>query len=239
MTPKKFIVILSFILLTVAPIALAHNPRIIQNGQTVRVQNPEISQAFYGVLSGEQWFEINSDKKFILYANLLVPKLPGINTDLLFYIYKLANNEQKLIATLDGQSFQWTEFYEPFGGDRYLKGPEYRAEVDRGRYLIKVTHCQADLGSAATDSACAFSKYILVIGEQESFPPKEILNALWLLPVLKKDFFGRSPLTAYFNYSGLFLLGALIIIAIVAYIVIKIAKKKTNIKTDESHQTDL
>jgi len=226
--------------------ALAHNPHLVNDsGKTVKVETPEISQAFYGVLQGApQFFEINSDKDFALYVNLLVPKLPDINKGLLFEIYKVQDGNQQLIAKLDGETFSWTEFYEPFGGDTYLKGPEFKAQEPKGDYLIKVSHCHADEPQTPQEQAsCAFSKYILAIGEQESFPPKEILNTILLLPALKKNFFDRSPLTAYFNYTGLFLLGALIILAaaaILAGLLIKKArrKKRDNLKNYGPGQPD-
>jgi len=232
---KILLFLFIFLGLGLAASASAHNPRIVGNQETVRVLNPEISQAFYGVLQGAgQWFEINSDKDFTLYVNLLVPKINGVNTKLLFEIYKKENGEQNLIANLDGENFSWSEFYEPFGGDTYLKGPEFKAEVLKGDYQIRVTHCHADEPAGADEASCAFSKYVLVVGEKESFPPKEILNAIYLLPTLKKDFFNRSPLTAYFNYSGLFMLGSLIILAGIIFVIVKIIKrikKRKNLET--------
>lgn len=220
-------IFLAALFVLVPSLALAHNPRLVgSSGKTVIVENPEISQAFYGVLQGaEQLFEINSDKDFTLYVNLLVPKLPNINKGLLFEIYKVENNNQQLIAKLDGETFDWTEFYEPFGGDAYLKGPEFRAQEPKGDYLIRVSHCHADEPQTAEEASCAFSKYVLAIGEQEKFPPKEILNTILLLPTLKKDFFDKSPLTAYFNYTGLFLLGALIIVAAAVFLMVLIIKR--------------
>lgn len=212
----------------VPSLALAHNPRLVgSSGKTVIVENPEISQAFYGVLQGaQQLFEINSDKDFTLYVNLLVPKLPNINKGLLFEIYKVQNNNQQLIAKLDGETFDWTEFYEPFGGDTYLKGPEFTTQEPKGDYLIRVSHCHADEPQTPQEEAsCAFSKYVLAIGEQEKFPPKEILNTILLLPILKKDFFDKSPLAAYFNYTGLFLLGALIIVAVIVSLIVLLIKR--------------
>lgn len=207
----KLTAIFVFLALATGVPAAAHNPRIVPSGGgTVAVQNPEISQAFYGRLEGvSQRFEINSAKDFVLYVNILVPKLPDSDTGLIVNIYKEENSGQNLLAKLDGENFKWTEFYEPFGGDYYLKGPEYRADAGAGKYLIEVTHCIEDAAAVSSDTAdkCAFLKYSLAIGEKESFPPGEILNTILILPVLKKDFFGRSPLAAYFNYTGLFLLG--------------------------------
>jgi len=235
---KILLFLFVFLGLGLAVSASAHNPRIVGNQDIVKIQNPEISQAFYGVLQGAgQWFEIKADKDFTLYVNLLVPKINGVNTKLLFEIYKVENGEQKLIANLDGETFNWSEFYEPFGGDTYLKGPQFKAQVAKGDYLVKVTHCHADEPAGADETSCAFSKYVLVVGEQEKFSPKEIINAIYLLPTLKKDFFNKSPLTAYFNYSGLFMLGALVLLAAIVFLVIWIIKKARR-KKEELTQTE-
>lgn len=229
---KKQILILAIFLLAMPLAVLAHNPRLVKSEETIQIKDPEISQAFYGVLVGEeQWLEINQDKNFTLYVNLLVPKLPNVNRALLFEIYKQENGSQKLIASLDGENFNWSEFYEPFGGDTYLKGPEFKMDAQPGDYLIKVTHCHAGEEETAGEAACAFSKYALVVGQKESFPPGEILNAIYLLPTLKKDFFGKSPWTAYFNYTGLFLLGMLLIFAAIVFFTIWFIKKQKQKKT--------
>ncbi|OGZ33640.1 MAG: hypothetical protein A2Y98_01770 [Candidatus Portnoybacteria bacterium RBG_19FT_COMBO_36_7] len=193
--------------------AQAHQPRIV-SGQETAVQNPEISQAFYGELKGQpQLFEINSENDFVLYVNILVPDLPGANKGIKADIYRIENGDQQLVAELGGENFDWSKFFEPFGGDSYLKGPEYREQAEKGRYLVSVSSSQNS------------GKYSLAIGSQESFPLKEILKTIALLPVLKMDFFERSPLTAYFNYTGLFLLGTLIILFLAIFLVIKLAKK--------------
>jgi len=223
---KIFIGFIVLVGLGLAGPALAHNPRIVSGTETVIVQNPEISQAFYGELQGgPQWFEINSDKNFVLYVNILVPKLPGISTGIAAEIYRSEDGGQQLITSIDGENFGWSEFFEPFGGDTYLKGPEFKADVQAGKYLIKVTHCHADEPGAENEAECSFLRYSLAIGEQEKFTPKEIINAIYLLPVLKKDFFNESPFTAYFNYSGLFMLGTLIILFVVIYLAIRLVKK--------------
>jgi hypothetical protein len=48
------------------------------------------------------------------------------------------------IAILDGTTFAWTQFYEPFGADNYWKGGEYRAAAGPGNYEIRVTSTNND-----------------------------------------------------------------------------------------------
>ena len=135
-----------------------------------------------------EYYEINSDRDFLLYVNILAPDIEGARTDFVVEVVK----DDEIIYTLDDQN--WGEFYEPFGGDNYLMGPELEQQVESGVYLIKVSN---------PDNS---GKYSLAVGKIESFPPIEILKTIIALPKIKKDFFNKSPLTAYFNLSGLFLL---------------------------------
>ena len=175
--------------------AFAHQPRIVGNQTLIEVKNPDISQAFYAKLNGSpQVYKIVSDKPLRLYVNLLVPALPNIDTDVSAEVYRGSEAPENLLKKLDGPSCVWTKFYEPFGGDTYLKGPEYEEPVAAGTYLVKVT---------SPDNQ---GKYAVAIGTKEKFPPGEIIRTIFVLPKLKKDFFEKSPLTAYFNLSGVFIL---------------------------------
>lgn len=208
--------------------ALAHQPRLVQGKEAVVIKNPEISQAFYGELSGQpQIFEINSANNFAFYAGLLVPDLPGIKKDIFVDIYYSAGGKQNLAARLNGPRHEWTQFYEPFAGDSYWQGPELKTPGKTGQYLIKVfSGCPAGANEAAlvAEDCANQGKYVLVVGEKETFPLVEILRTIFVLPQLKAGFFDKSPLSAYFNYTGLFLLGALIVLLIVIFVVIKIIK---------------
>lgn len=208
---KFLLIIFSSIGLLFALSVLAHNPRIVSGTGVVVVQNPEISQAFYGQLSGmPQWFEINSDKDFLLYINILLPKIPETKKDISVEIFR---GDNWLLRWLDSDNTKWKEFYEPFGGDYYWQGAEYRETLEPGIYKIKV-YSKSNQG-----------KYSLAVGSQELFPFKEIIKTIILLPILKKDFFGKSPLSAFFNYTGLFLIGAVLIIGAIVVVVVWLVKK--------------
>jgi hypothetical protein len=56
-------------------------------GQTIHIQNPEISQAFYGILSGQRdTYQIVTETGFLLYVNIVVPNMSGQTTDFTVYI---------------------------------------------------------------------------------------------------------------------------------------------------------
>jgi len=177
---------LAVFLIGVRPVA-AHQPRLVTSAQ-ISVTEPEISKAYYGELAGAPaLFSFTADLPFRLYVGLLVPDLRGARTDLTLEIRR----DGELVARFDGAQFQWKKMYEPFAGDNYLQGPEFRsAEAPPGKYDIEVS----DPGDQG--------KYALAVGEIESFPPAEILSALRIVPVLKSDFFNKSRATFLFSVFG-------------------------------------
>jgi hypothetical protein len=191
---SKAVVLSAGLLIAVGP-ASAHQPRWVGDKPSTIVLNPEISQAFYARLNGgHQSYYIKSDKPFRLYLNLLVPDLPGIDKDYQAVVYKTEETPGNVLTRLDGPSYAWRPFYEPFGGDRYFLGPEYEADVPGGAYVVVVS--SPDLQG----------RYALAVGKIEKFTLGEMVRTIGLLPKLKKEFFDKSPLSAFFNLSGAFLL---------------------------------
>jgi hypothetical protein len=191
------------------PVAGAHQPRVVREG-SVRVENPEVSQAFYGELKGKpQDFEIESPQPFRLYVGLLSPDLPGARKDFTAEIYEGEAGTGQLLARLALPAEKWTTFDEPFGGDRYWQGPEYRQEgaepagvpVPAGRYAVRV------------DGPGSAGKYVLAVGTKEEFGPRDIWETVRTLPEIKAQFWGKPAYTAFFNLTGLFLLLPLLALA--------------------------
>jgi hypothetical protein len=179
----------------------AHQPRLVGDEQTVEIKNPEISQAFYATLEGEpDRYRIDSDQEFSLYVGLLVPELPEISTAVTAEVFKVTADGDELLFRLDGERGRWEKHFEPFAGDRYYKGPEKEETVPAGRYRIRVSSPENR------------GKYVLVVGKEERFTFIETVNMITALPALKRDFFEKSPLTAYFNLVGLFMLLALLLL---------------------------
>jgi hypothetical protein len=193
---KRPVIAIPALAFLLAGTALAHQPRLIDDRPSIEVRNPEISQAFYARLAGNpQSYYIRSDVPLRLYVNLLVPDIAGIDTDYEAVISRETGSGEEVLARLDGKAYEWRPFFEPFGGDHYLLGPEYDEPMPAGTYIVTVS-----------SPDCA-GKYALAIGKTEKFPPKEIARTIVALPQLKK-YFGKSPWTAYFNLSGAFLLVA-------------------------------
>lgn len=183
----------------------AHQPRLVHNFGNIEVNNPEVSQAFYGELVGDPvLYKIESKEPFTLYISILVPDVTYIDKDISAYVYKKNESKKELIATLDGLNYKWSGFYEEFAGDNYFQGPEFKSEdliglykkgkeVEAGTYIIEIF------------SPDNLGKYVFVVGEKEEFPISEIVNVFKTLPELKVEFFGKSIFTIFFNRIGLFL----------------------------------
>lgn len=196
---KIFSLILAILVLLPA-IASAHQPRIVESKETT-VLSPEISKAYYGKLDGTpDVYFVQANTPFDLYVGVLVPDIAGQKKDVSAVVLK--DNAQ--IAVLDGAMFDWKQFFEEFGHDTYWQGPEYRARAEAGTYEIRVWSSNND------------SKYSLAIGEIEAFDFKEGLNALTLVPELKKNFFNESPISFIFSPFGW---GLIVIMYILALIV--------------------
>ena len=172
--------ILSLILIFSLALVSAHQPRIVFETQStlnnpVIIEQQEISKAYYGNLNGDaDYFSIESDKEFLLYLNILSPKLNDSRTDFVVEVLK----DGEFVLELEGG--EWEEFYEEFGRDYYLRGPEAELQVEPGKYLIKVSNPNNQ------------GKYSLAVGKIEEFPFIEIVKTIIVLPKIKRDFFNKS-----------------------------------------------
>jgi hypothetical protein len=196
---------LILILFLSIPTVSAHQPRLVIGANAslenpIVIQNPEISQAFYGELNGQpNYYKITSNKPFKFYINLLVPASPGMPAD--FISADLLDSSGKTILFVNGTNSTWEPYFEEFGGDNYLKGPEARANLTAGTYYIKVFNANNT------------GKYNIAVGEIEAFPPDETLKALVTIPLLKEQFFGKPVTTLFLEFIGIILaLGSLLVL---------------------------
>lgn len=219
---KSFFLLFIFLFLLgcLGPSAVfAHQPRIIyfQQGD-IQINNPEISQAFYDDLNGSpRDYFIDSNKDFELYINLLVPDPENRNGRYSANVFYIADGKEDIIFSTDALSSDWQGFYEEFGRDYYLKGPEFSKQVSAGKYKIEVY--SKDLPAQAGN----LGKYVLVVGKTEAFDIKSLLNVYWQLPLLKVSFFKTSVLQFFLTPFGVYGIGAigalLILLALINYII--------------------
>lgn len=219
MTKFSIIFLVIFVLFGITQIAAAHMPKLVylQKGD-IKINNPEFSQAFYDELTGQpRFYFINSDKDFNLYINILVPESANATGRYSANVFSLNNGKEELLYSINGDSVNWAEFYEPFGRDYYLKGPEFEKAVLAGEYKIEIWAAE-NLG-----------KYVLAVGKQEVFLIPESLNIYWQLPLLKMEFFKTSVLQFFLTPFGIVGISAVfalvIILAILNFIVAIIVEK--------------
>ncbi len=197
----------------------AHQPRLVFQqpvGQVINVKNPEISQAFYGNLSWqEDIYTIIADTGFWLYINILVPDLPASRTD--FAVDIIEGNDDVVYTRLDGKNHNRSGFFEPFGGDDYLKWPSRKKQVSAGIYTIRISNPDNQ------------GKYALAVGEKENFPFKEMVNTYKVMPTLKTIFFEKPRYTTFWNYVWLMIVvtgGVMIIVIRWGVKLVKYIKRK-------------
>ena len=92
-------------------ICSAHQPRLERNQVSdetnpIVITKPEISQAFYGILSGHtDYYQIKMDTGFQLFVSLVVPDLSGQRTD---FIVDISEENSAVSVRLDGRRFHRT-----------------------------------------------------------------------------------------------------------------------------------
>jgi hypothetical protein len=178
-TNKLRTVILVFFLILVSwPLAvLGHQPRIVES-EKINITKPEISKAYYANLSGKpHTYIINASSAINLYVNILLPFNEGPEKNVLVKIFK----DDKSLVSLSPSKEDWKEFFEPFGQSMYWQGPEFKIRADAGKYKILVQSREKNI------------RYVLSIGEIESFEGIESLRAILVIPKLKRNFFKESP----------------------------------------------
>lgn len=231
---KITLYIFAFLFLFASSGVSAHQPQIIYNQKgDIQINNPEISQAFYDELKGQpREYFINFPAQggpasgWELYINILVPDPENRDGRYSVKVSSEKDGVEQLISStelVDEES--WQSFYEPFGRDYYLKGPELEQQLSAGKYKIEVY------------SADNLGKYVLAVGKQESYNWQSILNIYWQLPLLKIEFFKTSVLQFFltpFGIGGVAAIGALLIfLALIGYFIslIKTAIRHRQAKT--------
>jgi hypothetical protein len=196
----------------VAGTAEAHQPRFPGPGVSV-VNDPDISQAWYAELGGEPAeYVIHVPDSLLLYVGVLVPRIPYVTEDYTAAVYAESNGVDEVVFVLDGPNATWADFFEPFAGDHYRQGPEKRVRVGPGTYKIVVSNT----GNKG--------KYVLAIGERESFPPGEAARTIGQMPRLKR-YFGKSVWTSYFNLSGVFVGVSAALVAGIVVLAVSLARR--------------
>ena len=166
----------------------AHQPALNEENtnspsKAYLIEKPEISKAIYGILEGDaHYYSIKSEIDFNFYVGITTPKIDGCDTFDKFSldVINISNRVQETLLELDGENYEWWEWYEPYGKKFYWIGPEYGAEFKStnvykaGEYLIKVFN---------NDNQ---GKYVLATGDIEKFGPLVIVKLPLIMPKVNK-----------------------------------------------------
>jgi dipeptidase E len=206
-----FLISLFFLFLISTSPALATLPRpvFIQKGD-VKIENPEVSQLFYDELKGKpRDYIINSSNNFTLKILLLVPEIINREGRYSADIFSIKDSKEEKIGSLDGASSAWEEVYQAFDRDYYLKGPDYSNQLPAGKYKIEV------YSTLAIQPGDNQGKYVLGIGDKESYTVSSFINVYWQLPLIKNAFLKTSVLQFFltpFGIAAIAAIGAIIIL---------------------------
>jgi len=195
--------------------AEAHQPNFADTQTGIKISDPEISRAFYGTLNGKPTiYEINSPFDFQLYVGLLSPDITETRTN----FSAIITDKNGKVAELNGNNFIWNRWYEKFAGDWYWQGPEIKKAVPSGDYFISISNPNNQ------------GKYVLAVGETESFPVSQIPHTFSELIKIKTQFFGKPWYSAFTNkiglYAGLGLLAVIALCVVILFLIKFIIKKR-------------
>jgi len=200
-------------MLIVAGTASAHQPNYVNDKTWVKITEPEISKAYYGILPDKSVkYVISGIVPFSLYVNLLVPDLPEINQNISALVMY---QDGKVVARLEGDKFKWTRWYEEFAGDWYWKGPEFKQIVSAGTYTIIVYSSDNN-----------WDKYVLATGETESFSISKYPEMEKQIYAIKTEFFGKAWYTIFQGKIGKYQLLVTILIFLFVFLGPLVKRKK-------------
>ncbi len=181
----RYLFVPLFFLVFVVPTAEAHVPVLVEQSSLhdiTRIESPEISHAYYGTLKDfPHTYEIVSREPFSLFAEVLMPDREESKTVVSGIIIRAVSERGRVteVARLLARDASWDSFYEPIGGDSYLRGASYTGELEAGTYRIEVTAPDND------------QKYVLVVGKKEDFSGIGYFETVKRIAEVKA-FFGKS-----------------------------------------------
>ncbi len=165
--------------------AEAHIPLVVNQVSLydiTPIKNPETSQAFYGVLDDKpHTYEIRSSEPFLLNIEILLPDIKGVSLAVSGIVIKEGGRPGQVneVTRILGKDALWESFFEPWGGDRYLKGGTFSKNVEPGVYRIEVS---------TPDN---HSPYVLVVGTEEEWGDVGYFELLGRIADVK-TFYGKS-----------------------------------------------
>ena len=207
---NQFRIVIFFVIMLSWPLGVfAHQPRIVDT-EKIHVTKPEVSKAYYAKLSGKpHTYFISVNSAIDLYVNVLFPYNEGPKKNITVDVFR----DDQSIGSLSSGEVVWKKFFEPFGQSMYWQGPELKKNVDAGKYEILVQSKEKNL------------RYVLAIGETEVWNGIDSINAILLIPELKRNFFEESPISFIFSPLGYgYILLLQLLALIVGWVILRILK---------------
>ena len=207
---NQFRIVIFFVIMLSWPLGVfAHQPRIVDT-EKIHVTKPEVSKAYYAKLSGKpHTYFISVNSAIDLYVNVLFPYNEGPKKNITVDVFR----DDQSIGSLSSGEVVWKKFFEPFGQSMYWQGPELKKNVDAGKYEILVQSKEKNL------------RYVLAIGETEVWNGIDSINAILLIPELKKNFFEESPISFILSPLGYgYILLLQLLALIVGWVILRILK---------------
>ncbi len=139
----------------------AYVPNLIEQTSLrdiVTIDDPELSQAFYGSMTGfPHTYEITVTKPLHLYTHIRVPDIETSINNVSGIIIKEQGRGKRVleISRLSAKDAEWKSNFDISGGDSYREGSTFEGELEAGTYRIEVS---------TPDN---LSKYVLMIGTRE------------------------------------------------------------------------
>lgn len=200
-----------FFLILVFPVALfAHKPFVVEFAaykDIYPVSEPEVSQAFYGNLTGfPHRYEFTLNENQPVFMQVLVPDIEGVeNNRSGVLVRKKDDGTVTIVGRMNASDASWETVYEPFGGDSYRDGATYESELPAGDYLVEISTAE-NLG-----------KYVFVIGELEDFSDLGYFGTLGRIYEVKR-FFDKPPIAVFQSPFYYVPFGILVLIGVGTYL---------------------
>jgi len=211
-----------FTFISFSQIAFAHQPRLIweavsSSNYPIIINNYDVSQAFYGIFKNSpEYYKVNVKQLSDFHISLLVPDNSNAAVGVSAKVIALNSTDSDTKIFLNGNKSEWKVYYEEFAGDFYLQGPEGERYLKPGEYLIEV--------SAEKNEG----KYVLVVGQKESFPVGEAIRMILSLSKLKLVFFEEPIYMLAAGILGKLMASLLLFLLLLALMSLrKIREKKT------------
>lgn len=181
--------IVALLLFSIAPFFVsAYVPGFVSK-EGVVVNEPLRANRFFGELHEESAvFRFSLKEGGIIYLNLMTPV--SVDGGGKFDAVIVNESAGTVTAVLEAGALAWQSYRDTSIGEDFLRGPELNMTVPAGEYRIVVTS-QGNIG-----------KFVLQIGQDESFSIGDYFALYKMGPTLKRVFFDSARFSFFTSIVG-------------------------------------